>query len=134
MSLMDAASRSGARAVRDRARGVTGSNGKVMGVKTTRGEIGCGAVVAAMGPWSGAAGTWLGVDIPVTPLKGQIVRLDGLRAPLEYHVAGSAAMAQKSDGLLWVASTGGGRGLRPFDHARREEFAARPRSASPSAH
>ena len=105
MSLMDAASRFGASAVRDRARGVTGSNGKVTGVKTTRGEIGCGAVVAAMGPWSGAAGTWLGVDIPVTPLKGQIVRLDGLRPPLEYHMAGSAAMAQKSDGLLWVAST-----------------------------
>ena len=105
MSLMDAASRYGARAVRDRAHGVVGSNGKVTGVKTTRGEIGCGAVVVAMGPWSGAAGTWLGVDIPVTPLKGQIVRLEGLRPPLEYHVAGSAAMAQKSDGLLWVAST-----------------------------
>lgn len=105
MSLMDAASRSGARAVRDRAHGVVGSNGKVTGVQTTRGEIGCGAVVVSMGPWSGAAGTWLGVDIPVTPLKGQIVRLEGLRPPLEYHVAGSAAMAQKSDGLLWVAST-----------------------------
>lgn len=105
MSLMDAAIRSGARAVRDHARGVSGSNGKVTGVKTTRGEIGCGAVVVAMGPWSGAAGTWLGVDIPVTPLKGQIVRLEGLHPPLEYHVAGFASMAQKSDGLLWVAST-----------------------------
>lgn len=105
MSLMDAASRYGARAVRDRAHGVVGSNGKVTGVQTTRGEIGCGAVVVSMGPWSGAAGTWLGVDIPVTPLKGQIVRLEGLHPPLEYHVAGSAAMAQKSDGLLWVAST-----------------------------
>ena len=105
VSLMDAAIRSGARAVRECAQGVVGSNGKVTGVQTTRGEIGCGAVVVSMGPWSGAAGTWLGVDIPVTPLKGQIVRLEGLRPPLEYHVAGSAGMAQKSDGLLWVAST-----------------------------
>lgn len=105
MALMDAASRSGARVVLDRARGITGSNGRATGVKTARGEIGCGAVVAAMGPWSGSVGAWLGLDIPVNPFKGQIVRLEGLHPPIEYHVAGSAAVAQKSDGLLWVAST-----------------------------
>ena len=105
MALMDAASRAGTRVVRDLARGIIGSNGRVTGVRMARGEIGCGAVVAAMGPWSGSVGAWLGVDIPVTPFKGQIVRLQGLRPPLEYHAAGSAAVAQKSDGLLWVAST-----------------------------
>ena len=44
-------------------------------------ELECGEslfarrVVLAMGPWSGAAAGWLGVPVPVTPLKGQVVRL-----------------------------------------------------------
>ena len=48
---------------------------------------------------------WTGLRIPVTPLKGQIVRLEGLSPPLEYHVAGPGAVVQKADGKLWAAAT-----------------------------
>ncbi len=39
----------------------------------------CGALVLAGGAWAGGAAPWLGVPVPVTPTKGQIVHvsLDG---------------------------------------------------------
>jgi glycine oxidase len=104
-ALMDAACRRGARIVVDRAVGVAWSGDRAVGVNTTGGEIACHAVVIATGPWSGPMGEWIGLDIPVTPLKGQIVRLEGLSPPLEYHVAGPGAVVQKADGKLWVAAT-----------------------------
>ena len=39
------------------------------------------------------------------PLKGQILRLEGLSPPLEYHVAGPGAVVQKADDKLWAAAT-----------------------------
>ena len=104
-ALMDAAGRRGASIVVDRAVGVAWSGDRSVGVITTGGEIACRAVVIATGPWSGAVREWTGLDIPVTPLKGQIVRLEGLNPPLEYHVAGPGAVVQKADGKLWVAAT-----------------------------
>ena len=104
-ALMDAACQKGARLVDDRATGITWFGGSAVGVSTTGSEIACRAVVFATGPWSGAVREWTGLDIPVTPLKGQIVRLEGLSPPLEYHVAGPGAVVQKADGKLWVAAT-----------------------------
>ena len=76
-----------------------------LGVRTAGGEVACHTVVVATGPWSGAVEEWTGLRIPVTPLKGQIVRLEGLSPPLEYHVAGPGAVVQKADGKLWAAAT-----------------------------
>lgn len=104
-ALMDAACRRGASVVNEQAVGITWSGDRAVGVRTAGGEIACHAVVVAAGPWSGAVEEWLGLDIPVTPLKGQIVRLEGLSPPLEYHVAGPGAVVQKADGKLWAAAT-----------------------------
>ena len=104
-ALMDAAGRRGASIVVDRAVGVAWSGDRAVGVNTTGGEIACHAVVIATGPWSGPMGEWIDLDIPVTPLMGQIVRLEGLSPPLEYHLAGPGAVVQKADGKLWVAAT-----------------------------
>ena len=104
-ALMEAACQRSASLVVDRATGITWSADRAVGVRTTKGEVACHAVVIATGPWSGQVGEWTGLDIPVTPLKGQIVRLEGLSPPLEYHVAGPGAVVQKADGKLWVAAT-----------------------------
>lgn len=104
-ALMKAASLKGARTVEDRASGIVWSGRRAGGVTTGAGEIKCQVVVVAAGPWSGAVGEWGGLGIPVTPLKGQIVRLEGLHPPLEYHLASSGAAVQKADGTLWVAAT-----------------------------
>ncbi|MCY4529535.1 MAG: FAD-dependent oxidoreductase, partial [Chloroflexi bacterium] len=104
-ALIDVACRRGARVVEERAVGITWSGDRAVGVRTASGEVASQAVAIATGPWARSMGEWLGFDLPVTPLKGQIVRLEGLTPPLEYHVAGPGAVVQKADGKLWAAAT-----------------------------
>jgi sarcosine oxidase subunit beta len=42
-------------------------------VRTTAGDVSTGAVVCAAGAWSRAVGAMAGVDLPVTPLRRQIL-------------------------------------------------------------
>ena len=46
-----------------------------------------GSILLAMGPWSKFAGEWMGVNIPVEPLRGQILRLSLPSPPVEYSIA-----------------------------------------------
>ncbi len=68
-------------------------------------EIGCDAVVLAAGPWVGEASGWLGFELPVGPLKGQIVHLRQMEPPLWKHMVGPVQIASKKDGLVWLAAT-----------------------------
>ena len=104
-ALMDAAGQRGSRIIEERAVNITWSGDRALGVRTVGGEVACHTVVIATGPWSGVVEEWTALHIPVTPLKGQIVRLEGLSPPLEYHVAGPGAVVQKADGKLWAAAT-----------------------------
>jgi len=47
--------------------------GKVQGVVTNQGEIAAPVVVNAGGPWAGEIGKLAGVDIPIVPVRRQIV-------------------------------------------------------------
>ncbi len=64
------------------------------------------AVVLAMGPWTEGASSWCQSPIQVTPLKGQILRLQLAGEPLRtsLHWAGSYATT-KPDGLVWAGTT-----------------------------
>ncbi len=42
-------------------------NGRVKGVKTTKGEYGCAVVINAAGPWARKIGALVGLDHPVNP-------------------------------------------------------------------
>jgi sarcosine oxidase, subunit beta len=53
--------------------GITVSGGKVTGVSTPKGEISTPAVVNAAGAWAGKVAALAGLDLPVTPLRRQIV-------------------------------------------------------------
>jgi D-amino-acid dehydrogenase len=60
--------------------GVTGidvhpGRGRARGVTTSDGPVAAGAVALAGGAWSAELSRTLGVNLPVTPLKGQIVHL-----------------------------------------------------------
>ena len=60
----------------------------------------------AMGPWAQQASAWCGVDIPVKPLKGPILRLrsdkDALNLSVNYK---GSYVATKPDGLIWAGTT-----------------------------
>jgi sarcosine oxidase subunit beta len=54
--------------------GLNVENGAVTGVRTTRGEVSTRNVVNAAGPWAAGVAQMAGVDLPVTPLRRQIVK------------------------------------------------------------
>jgi sarcosine oxidase subunit beta len=54
--------------------GVNIENGAVTGVRTTRGEVSTRNVVNAAGPWAAGVAQMAGVELPVTPLRRQIVK------------------------------------------------------------
>ena len=85
------------------------------------GEIECGQVVLAMGPWSRQAESWLKTYIPVDPLKGEILRMRLPGDPLEHDVSGGgASIYSKPDGLAWCGTTEDWRGfdLNPLPETR----------------
>jgi sarcosine oxidase subunit beta len=55
------------------ATGIDVRDGRVTGVRTDAGTIRTDTVVCAAGPWSAEVGAWAGVDLPVTPLRRQIL-------------------------------------------------------------
>lgn len=53
--------------------GIQANRGKITAVVTAAGRIDVGAVICTAGPWSREVGQWAGVDLPVTPLRRQIL-------------------------------------------------------------
>ncbi len=89
-----------------RVTGLITSGDRCTGVFLESGPMEAKTVVLAAGPWTGKMSDWCGVPIPVTPLKGQIIRLQlttqPMRTSLNYR--GSYA-ASKPDGLIWAGTT-----------------------------
>ncbi|HET7304795.1 MAG TPA: FAD-binding oxidoreductase [Segeticoccus sp.] len=55
------------------ATGIETRGDRITGVRTDRGTIGTDTVVCAAGAWSREVGEWVGVDLPVTPLRRQVL-------------------------------------------------------------
>ena len=107
LALAQAAEKLGTTMRNGTVKGLKSSNGRVTGVITETGEIDCGTLVLAMGPWTAQAGEWLGTSIPVEPLKGQILRLQADVEPLATAIyrVGGGYIASKPDGLIWAGTT-----------------------------
>ena len=92
--------------------GLETRHGQATHVRLDDGEIECGHVVLAMGPWSRLAESWLNTYIPVDPLKGEILRMRLPGDPLEHDVSGDgASIYAKPDGLAWCGTTEDWRGF-----------------------
>src|SRR5262252_2580036 len=106
LALTRAAESLGVRVRHGRAIGLRRDGGRVTGVVLEREVLSCASVVLALGPWSAAASDWIGVPIPVRPLKGQILRLQAPGPPVECSVGwGHNYATTKTDGLLWAGTT-----------------------------
>ena len=106
LALVQAAEKLGATVRHGSVIGLRSEGGRVKGVVLENDEIACDNVVLAMGPWSGEASAWLNMPVPVTPLKGQIIRLQAPGAPFRCALNWSGNYAtSKPDGLLWAGTT-----------------------------
>ena len=95
--------------------GATIRHGRVQGLKRSGanievhmedGSIEAQKVVLAMGPWTGAVQGWLGLPVPVYPLKGQILRLELPGTAFDYTLHyGSSYAGSKPDGTVWIGTT-----------------------------
>lgn len=110
-ALWAAAERNGAEMVSAKALEINIANDTVSGVNTTDGTISTDTVVLAAGAWSrtllaqGASTTH--INLPVFPLKGEILRYDlGDEPPMPVSLWwGSDYASSKPDGLLHVGTT-----------------------------
>ena len=101
-----AAAKRGAQVKTASAMGLRLGQGRVESVVTSDGEVPCGALLIAAGPWCRTAEQWLDIAIPVDPLKGQIVRVQPDGPGLDYElIGGGSSMYAKTDGLIWCGST-----------------------------
>lgn len=101
-----AAQRLGATVVTDTAAsGITLDGGRVVGVQTSRGNIACGTVVNAAGPWAAVVSKLAGVPLPVKPIRRQIVTTTPLPPipadfPFVIDFARSLYFHREGEGLL----------------------------------
>jgi sarcosine oxidase subunit beta len=56
--------------------GIDVKEGRVTGLETSRGYVSTGAVVNAAGPWAADVARFAGIEIPVQPLRRQIVKTE----------------------------------------------------------
>jgi len=79
--------------------------GRVTGIRTNRGHTACEHVVNAAGPWAGLVGKYAGVDIPIQPVRRQMVTTTPLPEipddfPFVIDFAQSLYFHREGEGLL----------------------------------
>ena len=106
LALAQAAEGLGATIRHGRVNGLLKEGGRVRGVVLEGEEVASDRVVLAMGPWSGECAAWLDVPVPITPLKGQILRLRVAGPPFRHSLWWEGSyVTTKPDGLAWAGTT-----------------------------
>jgi glycine oxidase len=79
---------------------------KVTGVRTSQGHtFACNHLVLATGAWSALCGEWLGIMIPVYPLRGQNIAVRQPSIPIQHTIFGEGVyLAPKSNDMIVVGT------------------------------
>lgn len=85
--------------------GIDVENGHVAGIETARGRVACEQVVNAAGPWASQIGAYAGLEIPIQPIRRQVVTTTPLPAipsdfPFVIDFAQSLYFHREGEGLL----------------------------------
>ncbi|MBI4282559.1 MAG: glycine oxidase ThiO [Chloroflexi bacterium] len=108
------AARRGATLLQDtEAMGLVQQERRVVGVRLASGNLEADWVVLASGSWVGQYRDWLGVDIPVHPVRGQILAARILPSPISAIVwHGLTYLLPKADGSIVIGTTQEDAGFR----------------------
>ncbi len=80
--------------------------GKVRAVRTPKGRVECDVVVNAAGPWAGEVGKMADLEVPVVPVRGQILCTEPLPPLLSSSlITRRVYIVQKRSGCVIVGST-----------------------------
>lgn len=108
IAIAQAAERHGVEIRTGRVTGIEHSEGRVTGVRLGNEIIHAHTVIIANGPWSSFAGKWIGLNIPVVPLRGQIVHLEipeGTPFPKHAIFHSSGYVLPKANNTIYVGTT-----------------------------
>jgi len=86
-------------------RAINVRRGQITEVVTDRGSVRCSAVICAAGAWSRSCGAMVGVELPVTPLRRQILFTEAIERlppelPMTIDFASSFYFHREGPGLL----------------------------------
>jgi glycine/D-amino acid oxidase-like deaminating enzyme len=74
-ALVEGARKAGAKILRATAQSIDSAGHGVSAVETDRGRIECDILVLATGPWVAEVAEWLGFELVVEPVKGELLRM-----------------------------------------------------------
>jgi glycine/D-amino acid oxidase-like deaminating enzyme len=85
---------------------VTDGSGAVAGVRTSGGDIPCGAIVVAAGPWSAGVAESFGLSVPVRPRRGMLLVTSRMPHRIFHKVydADYVGAVESSDSALQTSS------------------------------
>jgi glycine oxidase len=105
-SLAAGAAKCGAVIVHETVLGVATSGGRVTGILTRQGQTSCDAVVLATGPWVAETRAWFGLDLAITPVKGELLLLEMPDGDIGYDFTWQTACLYRRRGnQVWVGGT-----------------------------
>jgi glycine oxidase len=105
-ALVGAAVELGAAAVRGDVRGLRERGKRVTGVVLDSGSVRCDGVVIATGPWCAEPAGWLGMALPVEPVKGEMLLVHAGFGGIETDLAWRDTAVYGTDGdEVWLGGT-----------------------------
>lgn len=105
-AVVRAAEALGATVVTAEVRGITREGARATEVVTDSGAIRCDGVVIATGAWCDAPSQWLGVPLPMEPVKGEMVLVDLLDGGVETDLAWrDTAIYRAGTTEVWLGGT-----------------------------
>jgi glycine oxidase len=105
LSLAAGASRLGCALLAEEVLGVTTCHDRVISVNTRHGTLECDGIVLATGPWIAEARSWLGVEVPVEPVKGEILRVRLSQPVPTYDLTWETTSIYRRGQDTWIGTT-----------------------------
>ena len=82
------------------------TNRSVKGVRTSHDSFGFDYVIVTAGPWTKPLLQTVGINVPVNPQKGQILRLKPVGPNIDVNIWWEGNyITSKPDGLIWLGTT-----------------------------
>jgi len=73
---------------------------------TSNGSIFSDTAIISLGPWTGNFCKKIGMNVPIFPSKGEILRMTPpISGTFNHHLHGLSSLIYKKDGDVWVAAT-----------------------------
>jgi glycine oxidase len=86
-------------------RGLRHDGRRVTGVALDSGVLSCGGVVIASGAWCAAPARWLGIPIPVEPVRGELLLVEASRGVQTDLAWRETAAYAAGDNRVWLGGT-----------------------------